>query len=114
MERLTLLRKQHQLTQKKLADILYVSQQSIHKYEHDITTPNLDTLKSMASHFHTSVDYLLNLTDIPHKIEPVSETMLNVEELELVNTYRNISDSQKRIIQATIYEFLGKNGKVAE
>ena len=112
MERLILLRKKHHLTQQKLADILYVSQQSIHKYEHDITTPNLDTLKSMAHYFNTSIDYLLDLTDIPHKIEPVTETMLNVEELELMRTYRNISASQKRIIQATIYEFLSANTKM--
>lgn len=111
MERITLLRKQHQLTQQELADILYVSQQSIHKYEHDITTPNLDTLISMANYFHTSVDYLLNLTDIAHKIEPVTETMLNAEELELIQTYRTISDSQKRAIQTILYEFLDKNDK---
>lgn len=111
MERLKLLRKQHHLTQQKLADILHVSQQSIHKYEHDITTPDLDTLKNMANYFNTSVDYLLNVTDIPHKIEPVTDTMLNDTELELLETYRNVSTSQKDLIQTIIYEFLGKNNK---
>uniref|UniRef100_UPI004056DD84 helix-turn-helix domain-containing protein n=1 Tax=Agathobacter sp. TaxID=2021311 RepID=UPI004056DD84 len=109
MERLKLLRKQRNLTQQQLADILHVSQQSIHKYEHDITSPDLETLKHMASYFDTSVDYLLNATDISHKIEPVTETMLNDTELEFIETYRSISASQKDVIQTVMQEFLRKN-----
>ena len=106
MERLKILRKQHSLTQQQLADILHVSQQSIHKYEHDITTPDLDTLKNMANYFNTSVDYILGVTDIPHKIEPVTDTMLNDNELELLETYRNVSNSQKLLLQKLMEEFL--------
>ena len=106
MERLKFLRRHHHLTQQKLADILHVSQQSIHKYEHGITTPDLDTLKTMANYFNTSVDYLLGVTDIPHKIEPVTDTMLNHAELEFIETYRNINNSQKHLILEIMEEFL--------
>lgn len=109
MERVKYLRKQHHLTQQQLADILHVSQQSIHKYEHGITTPDLDTLRTMANYFNTSVDYILGVTDIPHKIEPVTDTMLNHAELELLETYRNVNSSQKELIQELIYEFLKRN-----
>lgn len=111
MERLKLLRKQHNLTQQQLADILHVSQQSIHKYEHDITTPDLDTLKNMANYFNTSVDYILGVTDIPHKIEPVTNTMLNQAELELVETYRTVSTTQRDLLESLISEFLKARGK---
>ena len=106
MERLKLLRKQHNLTQQQLADILHVSQQSIHKYEHDITTPDLDTLKNIANYFNTSVDYVLGVTDIPHKIEPVTNTMLNQAELELVETYRTVSTTQRDLLESLISEFV--------
>uniref|UniRef100_UPI0040572451 helix-turn-helix domain-containing protein n=1 Tax=Agathobacter sp. TaxID=2021311 RepID=UPI0040572451 len=109
MERLRLLRKQHNLTQQKLANILDITQQSIHKYEHDLTSPDLKTLKNMAVYFNTSVDYLLEVTDIPHKIEPVTETMLNDMELELVEGYRKITPFQKDLVQNVIREFV--NGK---
>lgn len=108
MERVKYLRKQHHLTQQQLADILHVSQQSIHKYEHGITTPDLDTLRTMANYFNTSVDYILGVTDIPNKIEPVTDTMLNQAELELLETYRNTSASQKALLQELIYEFTKK------
>lgn len=48
MENLKVLRKQHNLSQQKLADILHISQQSVYKYENDITSPDLETLIKMA------------------------------------------------------------------
>ncbi len=111
MERLKFLRKQHNLTQQQLADILHVSQQSIHKYEHNITHPDLDTLRNLANYFHTSVDYILGITDIPHKIDPVTDTMLNNAELDLLENYRNTGDLRKELLQDIIYKFLEANAK---
>ena len=70
MENLKVLRKQHNLSQQKLADILHISQQSVYKYENDITSPDLETLIKMADFFNTSVDYIIGHTEIPHKIDP--------------------------------------------
>lgn len=109
MERLKLLRKQHHLTQQQLADILHVSQQSIHKYEHNITNPDLDTLRSLANYFHTTVDYILGITDIPNKIEPVTDTMLNHTELDLLENYRHTETSRQDLLQQAIYAFLEAN-----
>lgn len=43
MKNIKLLRTQHHMSQQQLADTLQVSQQSIHKYENDITTPDIET-----------------------------------------------------------------------
>ena len=67
MKNLKKLRKQHNLSQQKLADILHISQQSIYKYENDITFPDIEILIQMANYFSTSIDYLVGYTDIPHK-----------------------------------------------
>ena len=56
----------------------------------------------MADYFNTSIDYLVGYTDIPHKIEPVSETMLNENEQHLLTRYRSLPDSKKTVISLII------------
>lgn len=106
MKNLKRLRKQHKLSQQKLADILHVSQQSVYKYENNITSPDIETLIRMADYFNTSIDYLLEYTDIPHKIEPVEKYMLNEEETELVSLYQKLTPSQKETIRMVMIEYL--------
>jgi len=106
MKNLKELRKQHNLSQQKLADILHVSQQSVYKYENDITSPDIETLIRMADYFDTSIDYLVEHTDIPHKIEPVKETMLNDEETVLINHYRMLTSVQRELVQAIANEYV--------
>ncbi len=108
MKNLKKLREQHNLSQQKLADILLVSQQSIYKYENGITSPDIETLIRMADYFNTSIDYLVEHTDISHKIEHVEENMLNNDETSLIKKYRTISPSQKKLIHAIMEEYLTK------
>lgn len=105
MKNLKHLRKQHNLSQQNLANILHVSQQSIYKYENDITSPDIDTLIRMADYFNTSIDYLVEHTDIPHKIEPVERHMLNADEAALLDNYRTLSPSQKKSIRIVMQEY---------
>lgn len=95
MKNLKTLRNQHNLSQQKLADILHISQQSIYKYENALSSPDLDTLILIADYFETSIDYLIGHSDIPHKIELVTDTMLNQDELRLMEYYRQLSNRQK-------------------
>lgn len=106
MKNLRHLRKQHNLSQQKLADILHISQQSVYKYENDITFPDIDTLKHMAEYFETSIDYLVGYTDIPHKIEPVSKMDLNDDELLLIEHFRALSPEHRRLIHSIINSYL--------
>ena len=59
--RLKELRKEHQLTQKGLADIVGTNNSSICDWECGRTEPNLDLLVKLALHFGVSTDYLLGL-----------------------------------------------------
>ena len=65
----------------------------------------METLVRMADFFHTSVDYLIDYTDMPHKLEPVTETMLNEAELRMLASYRQLTDSQKETITILMNEF---------
>ena len=106
MKNLKTLRKKHNLSQQKLADILHISQQSVYKYENDITAPVIETLKDMADFFNTSIDYLLGYTDIPHKIEPVSEYDLNPDEAALIDQYRLLNERHKSIVRQVVEGYL--------
>ncbi len=105
MKHLKELRLQHNLSQQKLADILHITQQSVYKYENDITTPDIETLTRMAEFFNTSVDYLIDFTDQPRKIEFVAETMLNHDELHLIEIYRKLTSSQRNVVKIVAEEF---------
>ena len=106
MKNLKKLREQHYLSQQDLGDIVNVSQQSIYKYENDITSPNIDTLIALADYFNTSIDYLVGYTDIPHRIEPIIDSMLNKEEMALVINYRKLTPKQKGVINSVIDSYI--------
>lgn len=108
MKNLKTLRHQHNLSQQKLADILHISQQSVYKYENNITSPDLETLIKMADFFDTSVDYIIGNTEVSHKIESLTDTMLNDDELSFINKYRQLTASQKELLQRLVSEFLKK------
>lgn len=106
MKNLKKLRTEHGLSQQKLADILHVSQQSIYKYEHDITFPDIGTLTAMAEYFNTSVDYIIGITDISHKIETITDTMLNDDEMHFISLYRRLKKYQKEILRLVADSYL--------
>ncbi|EEG73817.1 DNA-binding helix-turn-helix protein [[Clostridium] hylemonae DSM 15053] len=105
------LRTERNLSQQQLADMLHTTQQNIYKYENGISEPNLETLKNMADHFQTSIDYLVGYTSIRHKIEPVSEYDLNSDEQTLIQKYRKLLPRIRRIVHIIIDEYLVSSGR---
>lgn len=55
------LRKQKNLSQKELADMIPVNQTAISQWERGITTPNPDALKRLCQIFNRSSDYFLGI-----------------------------------------------------
>lgn len=62
-ERRSELRKDNGLTQRDLAEILGVSENSISLYERNINTPDDELKIKIANYFNVSLDYLLGATD---------------------------------------------------
>lgn len=106
MNNLKQLRLQKGLSQQALADKLDISQQSVYKYENQITEPNIDMLKVIADFFDISVDYLIGHSSCSHKVEHVQETALNEDELSLIQKYRALSPSSRSALQNLINELL--------
>lgn len=63
--RLRELRKQHGISQLKLAMDLNLNQNSISRYETGEREADYRTLIALADYFHVSLDYLLERTDEP-------------------------------------------------
>ena len=63
-ERLRTLRREMDLTQNKLADILETTQRKISYWERGKVEPDLYSLWKIADFFEVSVDYLLGRKDI--------------------------------------------------
>ena len=63
LQRLRDFREDKDISQKKMAELLSVSQTTYSDYELSKINIPLDTLKKLALFFDTSIDYLLELTD---------------------------------------------------
>ena len=61
--RLRELREDRDVTQKELADILHIRQNTYSQYENGQRQLPLDVLIALARYYKTSADYLLGLTD---------------------------------------------------
>ena len=59
-EKLQTLRKQKELTQEELAEVLFVSRTAISKWESGRGYPNIDSLKAIAKFFGVTIDGLLS------------------------------------------------------
>ena len=62
-EKLKLLRKQKNVTQKVVAEAIGVTLSAYSNYEQGIREPDLQILVAICKYFDVSADYLLGLTD---------------------------------------------------
>lgn len=63
-ERIRNLREDHDLTQAELADYLNISQRAYSHYENGERAIPVETLVKLAIYYSTSVDYLVNCTNV--------------------------------------------------
>lgn len=66
-EKITYLRKKNNLSQRNLASKLNISNKTVSKWECDLGTPDLETLKKLSNMFNLSIDSLLNENDLTYR-----------------------------------------------
>ncbi len=64
-ERLSYLRKTHNISALTIAKELGISKAAISQFENCANYPHVNTLTSLADYFHVSIDYLTGRTDCP-------------------------------------------------
>lgn len=96
MKRLSLLRKDHNMSQSELAEKLGVTQQTVSKYENGSREPDAETLKLLSSIFNVSIDYLLcNSDNKSEATEKISGSLNDDPELaEFWDSLKNREDLQ--------------------
>ena len=99
------LRLEKGISQQQLANEVWVTQQSINKYENHNIEPDIDTLVKLADYFQTSIDYLVGHTEIDHIIEHIEQYDLNNDEASLIDNYRRLSVNQKEAIKTVVKSY---------
>lgn len=90
-------------TQKTLAAVLGVSQQSVNKYENHNVEPDLNIIMKMADYFGTSVDLLIGHTDEDNN--DMALHTINDDEVTMLRGYRSLSEDHKQIIRTVIESY---------
>lgn len=80
---LRILRESRNISQKKLADQVNISQQAIYKYENALAEPNIEMLIQFADFFHVSVDYLIGYTEDGYCEKTVSDSVPDMTPMEV-------------------------------
>ena len=111
MNRIKELRKEKELKQIELSKILGVSQAALSGYETGNYQPDNDILIKLADFFDTTVDYILDNTDIKNP-PSYEDAGLSADEAALLVDFRKLTDDQKAfVLQAVRAEAMRRAGE---
>ena len=91
-QRINNLRTTHHMTMQALADQCNVSKATISMWESGKREVSRDNLQLLADIFNVSLDYLTGKSDM-------SMRFLSSEELQIIDTFRNMSADQKALVR---------------
>ena len=102
-DKLILLRKEKELSQADLAEILNVSRQAISRWEVGTSAPSMDNLSALSRLYNVSVDSLMRPDN---NAETIVKEQVNNEEKEEANIKRSYSDFLKIVKNRTLFASL--------
>lgn len=102
------LRKARGLSQRQLAEMVYVTDSMISKYEANVSSPTLETVQRMALVFNVSMDYLCGL----EKTINISTVQLTPEQIkitrDLIELFRKKQNLVPRKISTVRHSIIGR------
>ena len=102
------LRKARGLSQRQLAEMVYVTDSMISKYEANVSSPTLETVERMALVFNVSMDYLCGM----EKTINISTVQLTPEQIQitrdLVELFRNKQNLVPGKISSVRHSIIGR------
>ena len=108
MHRLSELRHRKNVTQVKLALEMNITQKMISAYERGKNEPSIEMLKGLAAYFNTSVDYLVEFTDVRIPLDKILENEITVQEAEFLNNFRELSHSNRLKAEGVLLGLMAK------
>jgi transcriptional regulator with XRE-family HTH domain len=67
VKRLNTLMENNKTSQQSLEDAIGVSRVAVSQFAHGANLPSIEKIVRIADYFHVSIDYLLGLSDNPHR-----------------------------------------------
>ncbi len=104
------LRKEVGLSQKQVAEILNISQQTYSDYENCKTEPTSDTLLQIAICFGVSVDELLGREDDKNLIERPPYEITDKQLLDFMKLFKVMTEIQKAQVLGYVIALLEQSG----
>ena len=95
MKRIAELRKEKHYSQLKLANMLGISQKTVSGYETGVSNPSIDLLIEMSEIFDTSIDYIVENSNIKDPINKVMEGEFSKEDKEMMVMFKRLSYPKK-------------------
>lgn len=94
MKNLENIMKEHDINDAKLGNELYLSDSSIQGYRYNTKHPSLVSLIKLANYFNVNIDFLLDRTNIPTKVDDLLKYGSD-EYNTLVSKYEQLSKEDK-------------------
>lgn len=93
------LRENRRLIQAIFASELNITQQSLSKYERDITTIKIDILKEIAKYFNVTTDYLLGVSDVKRDLQGQMRMNKDMDEYyDLIEVYKGLDKYDREMV----------------
>ena len=92
------LREEKGLSQQAVGDAVSLTQQAINRYENAHTEPDIETLKSLATFFNVSVDFLIGHSEIRKPTTELEASLLNDQEKAFISVVRKLPDAYRRTL----------------
>lgn len=108
MLRLKELREERNITQKELADKLYLTNKSICAYEKNLANPKIDTLIELADFFGCSIDYLVG-RETEDSIIVVSGDNFDENEKKLIDLFRQLNTNNRDLLYKIAEALINSN-----
>lgn len=106
-KRLAALRKEHGLSQAKLAEVFNLSNGIIALYETEQRMPSPDKIIKFCEYFSVSSDYLLGLSDIKNPLD--SPFALSANEHDLLDLYNKLPIDAKESLLTLLFTLSEKD-----
>lgn len=119
------LREERDIQQQELAKFLNIGKSTLSQYENGLRFPNDEIKKKISNYFNVSIDYLLEMTSIPDKIDNyiqkdanIKETkiipILSEDEQNLITNYRNLSEQSKSAVKIMVKSLLTNEEQIKQ
>ena len=106
MLRITELRREKNMTQRRLAEELNISQGNLCDWEKGRTEPDIAKLCQLAAYFEVSLDYLVGNADESEIV--YTERNLKHDETNLLNLFAQLTPERRRLVVELLRELSGK------